>query len=335
MIDPMRRSIQLSCRSLIAVVMLLLTGLLHAGTNNVGLLVPAYFTSATDWNRLALAARRVPLIAILNPNSGPGTQASASYQKSINSLRSAGGQVVGYVSTRYAARPTAEVEGDVATYYQWYALDGIFLDEMTNASDERVLSYYATLNQHIHAQHPRSLVIANPGTQLPEVYRLRNTADLWVTFEYDQGYPAYQPDAWVSKYPAKQFGHLVYNIPTVQTMTNDVRLACERRAGWIFVTNDSGANPWDTLPTYWDTLVNEVERINLSRRPQAQINIEGLGTNQLRLAAVAAPGLWTVENTGEAGMWQPRRELYFRDAEIQWEEPIDLSKQVTFFRLRR
>ena len=77
------------------------------------------------------------------------------------------------------------------------------------------------------------------------------------------------------------------------------------------------------------------ERINLSRRPQAQINIEVLGTNQLRLAAVAAPGLWTVENFGDTGMWQPIRELYFRDTEIHWEEPINVSKAVTFFRLRR
>lgn len=333
MIHHRQRSTQLYRCGLMAALFLLLTSLLHAGTNNVGLLVPAYFSSATAWNRMAAAARRVPLIAILNPNSGPGSQASTSYQKSVNSLRSAGGQAVGYVSTRYAARPTAEAEADVAAYYQWYALDGIFLDEMTNASDEPVLSYYASLTQRIHTQHPGSLVIANPGTQLPEVYRLRNTADLWVTFESDQGYPAYRPDAWVAKYPAKQFAHLVYAIPAAQTMTNDVRLACERRAGWIYVTDDSGANPWDTLPTYWDALVDEVERINLSRRPQAQLNIEGQGTNRLQLAAAAAPGLWTVENTSDTVTWQPRRELYFRDAIIHWEEPID--SPAALFRLRR
>lgn len=309
--------------------------MLQASTNRLSLLVPAYFSSPTEWNRMTIAARRVPIVAILNPASGPGNQAVPGYQKVVNSLRSAGGQVIGYVSTRYSDRPASEVESEVAKYYQWYVLDGIFLDEMSNTLAERSLAYYATLSQRLRALHPGAKIIGNPGIQLPERYRERETADVWVTFEVDRGYENYRPDPWTAQYPSKQFAHLVYAIPESRTMTNYVRLACQRGAGWIYITDDSGANPWDRLPAYWDALVNEVERVNLGQRPEARIQVEGQETDRLHLGADAAPGVWTVEHSGGTGAWQPQRELYFRDVALQWVEPIDASKRLILFRLRR
>ena len=40
-----------------------------------------------------------------------------------------------------------------------------------------------------------------------------------------------------------------------------VSLAASRNVGYIYVTNDSGANPWDTLPSYWNAEVAAVSAV--------------------------------------------------------------------------
>src|SRR5689334_6275717 len=70
----------------------------------VRLWVPAYFYPFGDglkeWERLIAAARDVPVVAIVNPNSGPGDHADTNYEAIIPRARSAGVIVVGYVGTQ-------------------------------------------------------------------------------------------------------------------------------------------------------------------------------------------------------------------------------------------
>src|SRR3954467_8305152 len=90
------------------------------------LLVPSYFypTGAGDnWSRMNSAAAQVSLTAILNPASGPGTGVDSNYVHSLQSLHAAGGNVIGYVSTSYAARPLATVETEIDKYMSWYSVD--------------------------------------------------------------------------------------------------------------------------------------------------------------------------------------------------------------------
>jgi hypothetical protein len=94
----------------------------------LGILVPAYFYPGSLWNSMSNAALRVPLIAIMNPNSGPGASQDPNYIAAVNNLRHTGAQVIGYVSTAYATRLLAQVEADIDSYLSWYTLDGIFLD---------------------------------------------------------------------------------------------------------------------------------------------------------------------------------------------------------------
>jgi len=66
-----------------------------------GIVVPAYFYPGSLWSSMNWAAGRVPLVAIMNPNSGPGTTQDPQYVAAVNSLRAADGKVIGYVSTSY------------------------------------------------------------------------------------------------------------------------------------------------------------------------------------------------------------------------------------------
>jgi hypothetical protein len=133
---------------------------------------------------------------------------------------------------------------------------------MSNASDAAHLAYYQALYQYIKTKRSSYLVVGNPGINTLESYLSRPTVDGLVTFENDKGYAEYAPDPWTKTQPALAFSHLCYDVPAADTMTNFVCLAVARNAGSIYVTDDRGNNPWDTLPSYWRAEVALVEAIN-------------------------------------------------------------------------
>ena len=97
-----------------------LLGLIPAfQTSGLGVLVPGYFYPAqgSAWDSLNLAAQRVPLIAIMNPNNGPATSFNADYGRAVTALRNAGGLVIGYVYSSYTSRAIAEVKTDIDRYH--------------------------------------------------------------------------------------------------------------------------------------------------------------------------------------------------------------------------
>src|SRR5258705_11687091 len=137
--------------------------------NSLGLLVPAYFYPVPNgaWETLNRTAPRVPLIAILNPNSGPGTNADNNYRQAISSLHSAGGRVIAYVYTGYAARLLSDVKQAVDRYLAFYTVDGFFIDEMDNNDLPLSYAYYGDLYQYIKARNAAFIVLGNPGTTPP------------------------------------------------------------------------------------------------------------------------------------------------------------------------
>src|SRR5262245_57834817 len=106
------------------------------------IVVPAYFYPGGDWSKLNSAVSKVPITAIMNPFNGPGNSLDANYVSAINSLRAAGGHVIGYVYSSYAGRPESQVNSDIDRYDSWYNVDGIFVDEMANTGPAERLDYY-------------------------------------------------------------------------------------------------------------------------------------------------------------------------------------------------
>ena len=276
----------------------------------MALLVPAYFDPGQGrWPAVASAAQRVPLVAIANVNNGPGSGLTArpDYAKALSDLRAAGGQVVGYVYTQYGQRAVEAVKADMQRWHQLYPLDGFFVDEMANSPSPTLLKYYAALLLYARELNPAYRVIANPGTNTDESYLKQSTADVLVIFENDAGYANFAPAAWTKKYPPSAFGHLAYAIATADQMTNVVQLAAARRAGFIYVTDDSGANPWDTLPSYWGAEVSLVEGVNRAAAATAAAKLalqvdRGPG---LTLSARGAVGRYILEAAAPLGDWQP------------------------------
>jgi hypothetical protein len=234
------------------------------------LLAPAYFYPDRDrrrmWTAMADAARQVPITAILNPASGPGragAPADPNYRSVLAEARAAGVKLIGYVSTDYARRPAAVVTAEVDRYHQLYpGLHGIFFDEQVSAAAQ--LPYYRGLYQHVKGRNPGALVVTNPGTTADVAYLDRPASDLMCLFEQASGFDTYQPPGWLGAGRRQSAAALCYNIADATAMRRCLDLALQRHLGWIYVTDDSGANPWDRLPSYWKEEVAAVHERNLA-----------------------------------------------------------------------
>ena len=99
----------------------LLLGLGRAPAADVRILVPLYSypawyaPAAYVWDDVAAAAARVPVTAIINPDSGPGGgPPNSDYEHGLAEQRVAGVVLLGYVATGYGARPAADVKAAAA-----------------------------------------------------------------------------------------------------------------------------------------------------------------------------------------------------------------------------
>src|SRR5262245_25171375 len=147
----------------------------------VRLLVPAYFYPAgkgdEEWDKLIAAAHRVPIVAIVNPASGPGKLADPNYEKLLARAKEAKRlTLIGYVTTSYAKRPAEDVQADVDQWLKLYpAIQGIFFDEQASGAEQ--VQYQTRLYEHVRKTRKLKLVITNPGTTCDEGFVAKPATD--------------------------------------------------------------------------------------------------------------------------------------------------------------
>lgn len=219
---------------------------------------PAWWDSGLYvWDDVAAANSRAPITAIINPNNGPdGGPPDEDYTRGLSDLRAGGVTILGYVYTSYALRDATAVKADIDLYATAFDVDGIFLDEVSTSTND--LAYYADLHTYIHAKTNLHQVVTNPGTKCPEAYLTRPATDTAVIYEDGTGWSSYAPDGYVARYPPTRFAALIHNTASAETMRTNVDLAVRRNIGYVYVTNDGLPDPWDTLPSYWNELVDYV-----------------------------------------------------------------------------
>lgn len=238
-------------------------GVSQGVSNPLKLLVPAYFypggPGLEDWFRLITAADRVPIVVIVNPNSGPGETLIREYADVIRRGTEAGLTMIGYVNTGFAKRPRSEVEGDLDRWVRFYPeIGGIFLDAQSSGAEDT--AYYAALHEIADRKIDGALVIGNPGTLCAEEYFKESATDVAVIFENAGGFSEFYPPLWADRYEAERFAALPYSVSTVKEMEETVRHAVRKQIGYLYVTDGDSENPWAGLPTYWDELLNVIER---------------------------------------------------------------------------
>jgi Spherulation-specific family 4 len=269
----------MSIRRLLAAAALLAA---HTASPALELLVPAYFYPSSNpslsyWDELTAAAvTGVKVTAIINPNNGVGASQNSDYVAAIDTFRAAGGKVLGYAYTCYggalcspglpATKTAADVVAEAANYANWYGVDGLFLDEMSNQLND--LPYYTALAAQLRTAHPAWKLVGNPGTATPVDYLA--TADTLVTFERGSAsYAGAATQPWMSTADPSRQAHLHYNVSTAAQMQALLSEAVSRRAGYIYITDDryvpgdpTATNPWDSLPSYWAEEVAAVNAAN-------------------------------------------------------------------------
>jgi hypothetical protein len=249
-----------------------------AQAGDITALVPAYFYPTwwvgSPWDELNAAAARIPIEAIMNPDSGPGPAANSDYQFAAGALQAAGGRVIGYIPTGYGSRAAGDVIADVESYLEWYGVDGIFLDEMGNQLG--ALDYVA-LYTAIKSMGVDLHVVGNPGIPFAQVEAFVPAADTLVIFEGPlqnsdpngasfRAYPNSGPYAgiplWFTRYDSSRIANLVYGVSTPLKMFAALIKAVRYNAAYVYLTNDQLPNPYDTLPTYWEDEVDVIEFLN-------------------------------------------------------------------------
>jgi hypothetical protein len=276
---------------LLAAVAVLATNFLtSAAIARVQLLVPAYFYPSfqgSDWDRMTAAVRSgVPVTAIMNPASGPGTATNSDYVMAVNSFRAAGGKVLGYVPSGYIGQAvnagsscqpasgstyaTSDVVACAGLYQSLYSVDGIFVDEMGapvgGAPEASILSFYQTVYDGIKSVNAAWTVFGNPGVVAPEgLLRTGATggADSLVTFEnFGTLYGAATPPAYAQNYAADRFGNILIETDPAFDFDAALRLAASRNVSYFYATDDKLPNPYDRLPQNWERQVDAVRAFN-------------------------------------------------------------------------
>ncbi len=200
-------------------------------------------------------------------SSGAGSAPNRVYQAEIKRAKTAGITILGYADTDYGHRSVGAVEADVRHYRSWYGVTNIFLDEV--ASDRGQVGYYERLSDYVHGVDSGSLVMLNPGTYPARAYM--SIGD--VVLAYEGTYADYlrmRIPGWARHYPAASFAYVIYSTPRSQ-LTTVIRSALSRGAGYLYVTDGSGAGRYGSLPGYWSA-ENATVAANCSqgRKPSGQ-----------------------------------------------------------------
>jgi hypothetical protein len=244
-------------------------------------LVPAYANpccagGVTMWPDLiaSAASGSAEIHVILNPASGPGASPIDPNYVNVGGvgpvvdLVAAGGRVYGYVATTFGTRALAAVEADIDVYYDaayWRGagvlVSGIFLDEMTN--DIASAGYYQTLTSYVKAKDASARVFGNPGTPFTQdtsggssgfdVADYASSVDTIVTFENtgSEYRTSYTAPSWLATLGADHFAHIVHAESASADMLGDLDLARDRKAHFVYVSDDVLPNPFDFLASYW------------------------------------------------------------------------------------
>src|SRR4029077_618970 len=221
-----------------------------------GVIVPLYSYPGNYWTQLIQAKNAhpsVPIVAIVNPNSGPGSASDSNYVTGIKNLQSAGITVLGYVYTSYAARSITAAESDISSYKTWYNVNGIMFDEMSNVPGNE--NYYSTLTQYVKS-NSMTMTVGNPGASTLASYV--GTVDNITIYE-GSGVPAastLSSRIFYPTYPSSDFSMVSFGVSTLD-------ITAEKNASpyvsYLYITNDVLSNPYDTVPSYFSNEVGALD----------------------------------------------------------------------------
>ncbi len=250
----------------------------HAASQT-GVMIALYTYPGSTWDVVAqakLAHPSVPIVAIINPNNGPGSSRDANYVSGIQELHNAGIVVIGYDATGYASNSASSVKSVMNTWKSLYNIDGIFFDEMANWSGPE--SYYSGLTSYAKSLG-YTMTVGNPGTDTLPSYI--GTVDNLMIYE-NPGLPALSAlQGWHTSYDKSNFSMIAFGVGSV---SQSFLTSASNTVGYIDLTNDVLPNPYDTVPSYFGTLVADLDTGSSSATaPQAPTGLTTTATSSSQI----------------------------------------------------
>ena len=220
-----------------------------------GIIMPIYGNTTSQFNSAISAAGKVRMIAIISPDTGPGSSKVSGIATPVASLKSKGAIAAGYVSTRYGAVSSSTVKSQIDKYVSWYKCNGVFLDEMSNSTSK--LSYYQGLYSYARGKGLR--VVGNPGTSVPSSYAA--VADHLVTYEdpFSKGWNSHKPSSWTKSHSADKIAAIIISVPS-SSMRSVVDRAISLRYGWVFPTDTN--THFQSAPSYLGAMADYIRQKN-------------------------------------------------------------------------
>jgi len=260
------------------------------GSSSPRWLIPAYANPCCDggpalWSAVIAAAQTRPqqIAVIVNPDSGPGASPidpnyiSAGGQGPLVTLASTAAVLVGYIATDYGNRDINVVRAEMTRYSDaayWRGtsvrLDGFFFDEMSN--DLGDVGYYRQLRDHARSLAAGNLLIGNPGIYtygnssgqttytaadygaVFDVLVLHEASDLAINRDYEA------PD-WLGNANAAAVSFIAYGTPTAMRTRVAMSRMLARNTQYLYVTDDTAANPYDQLPGFWSAQLGWLDEL--------------------------------------------------------------------------
>ena len=269
----------------------------------MGLLMPCYGNTSSQFSAALSAADKIPVIAVINPSDGPTSSSIGSIRNFSSNMRGKGGQVVGYINTFYGGLSYSDVESQMDRYISQYSVNGFFLDEVADNNS----GYYGGVNSR--ATSRGKYIVSNPGTFVPSSYASR--ARTIVTYEdpYSAGWSSHTQSGWTGGYSEDKFGAVIYSAASGQ-LASIIQRARTLRYGWIFVTDRGGSDPFGAAPSYLTTEVELIRQVNLPTPVPAEefrvlASTRNPATGAVTLSFPAATGRsYAVEYSDSLTTWQ-------------------------------
>ena len=259
----------------------------RAASAPVGIVIPLYsYPTSAAWTGVIQAKAsypNVPFIAVVSPDSGPGSYQDPNFLQGIRSLQGAGVKVLGYVDTAYGSDSLSSVESSVSLWKSLYAPDGIFFDEMSNVPG--LEGYYSTLGSYVHSSG-MSISMGNPGTSVPDSYI--GTLDILNVFE--SGYYPSLSFITYPGYPAADFALMSYGVG----LDTSYIAGASGLVSWVYLTDGTVPNPYSTLPSYFSSEVATLSSLDTGASgSQYTVSVASVD-----LTGNPLPGLWTTWSQG-------------------------------------
>lgn len=105
-------------------------------------------------------------------------------------------------------------------------------------------------------------MVTNPGALCDKEYLSGTSPPVACLFEHEKGFEDYRLPDWAARLRSDRFAVLGHKVKSAAAMKSMMQAAIDKRAGWMYFTDEEMPMPWGKLPRFWAEQVAEAARLN-------------------------------------------------------------------------